>query len=119
MRRNAIKDKVYSFSVRIIILTKELIKRKVEVILINRLLKSGTSIAANVEEAFSGISKVGFSMKLSISYKEAKETGSWLKLLKNTGSISVDEYNSFHKDLDEILKVLQEILKKKKTKIEV
>jgi four helix bundle protein len=112
MRKNAIRDKAYSFSVRIIVLTKELINRRVESILINRLLKSGTSIAANVEEAVSGFSKTGFSVKLSISYKEAKETGCWLKLLKNTGSLSVNEYKSLHKDLDEILKILWEIIKK-------
>ncbi len=66
MRRNIIRDKAYSFSVRIIVLTQELINRRVESILINQLLKSGTSIAANVEEAVSRISKAEFSIKLSI-----------------------------------------------------
>jgi four helix bundle protein len=118
MRRNAIRDKSYSFSVRIIVLTQELINRKVESILINRLLKSGTSIAENVEKAFSGISKAESFKKLSISFKEAKETGCWLKFLKNTGSLSINEYNSLHKDLHEILNVLWKILKKKSTKNE-
>jgi len=112
MRRNVIKDKSYSFAVRIINLTRELKKRKVEAVLINQLLKSGTSIAANVEEGVAGISKAEFSMKLSISYKEAKETGCWLRLLKDTDSISPKEYGSLYKDLDEILKILWAILKK-------
>jgi four helix bundle protein len=116
MRRNVIKDKSYSFAVRIINLTRELKNRKVEAVLINQLLKCGTSIAANVEEAVAGISKAEFSMKLSISYKEAKETGCWLRLLKDTASISSKEYDSLYKDLDEILKILWAILKKTRIK---
>jgi four helix bundle protein len=116
MRRNVIKDKSYFFAVRIVKLTRELKTRKVETVLINQLLKSGTSIAANVEEAVAGISKAEFSMKLSISYKEAKETGCWLRLLKDTDSISIKEYDSLFKDLDEILKILWAILKKTRIK---
>jgi four helix bundle protein len=112
MKRNIIKEKAYSFAVRITKLTRELRKRKVESVIINQLLKSGTSVMANVEEAIAGISKAEFSMKLSISYKEAKETGSWLKLLKDTGSISLREYDSMRKDLNEIQKILWAILRK-------
>jgi len=73
MRRNVIKDKSYFLAVRIVKLTFELKTRKVEAVLIHQLLKCGPSIAGIVEEAGAGISKVEFSMKLSISYKEAKE----------------------------------------------
>jgi four helix bundle protein len=112
MKRNIIKEKSYSFSVRIINLTRVLKNRKAETVIVNQLLRSGTSIAANVEEAFAGISKADFSMKLSISYKEAKETGCWLRMLKDTASISEMEFNSIYKDLEEILRILWAILKK-------
>ena len=112
MKKNIIKEKSYSFAVRIRKLTNELRNRKVEAVIINQLLKSGTSVGANVEEAVTGISKAEFSMKLSISYKEAKETGYWLRLLKDTGSISPAGYESVNKDLQEILRILWAILKK-------
>ncbi|MFZ4520048.1 MAG: four helix bundle protein [Bacteroidales bacterium] len=111
MKSNVIKEKSYAFAVRVINLTRELRKRKVEAVLINQLLKSGTSIAANVEEAVAGISKAEFSMKLSISYKEAKETGGWLRMLKDTASISTREFDSLYQDLEEIMKILWAILK--------
>jgi four helix bundle protein len=116
MKRNVIKEKSYSFAVRVIKLTRELKNRKVEAVLITQLLKSGTSIAANVEEAVAGISKAEFSMKMSISYKEAKETGCWLRLLKDTGSISAKEFDSLYNDLEEILKILWAILIKTRIK---
>jgi four helix bundle protein len=68
-------------------------RRRAESLLINQILKSGTSIAANVEEGVAGISKREFIMKLSIAYKEAKETGYWLKLLLESESISLKEYD--------------------------
>jgi four helix bundle protein len=111
MKKNVIKEKSYQFSVRIIHFTRILRTRKVESVLINQLLKSGTSIAANVEEAIAGISKSEFSMKLSISYKEAKETGCWLRMLRDTGSISGREFDSLDQDLEEILRILWAILK--------
>ena len=80
--------------------------------MISQLLRSGTSIGANIEEACAGISKKEFSMKLSISYKEAKETVYWLKLLRDSGIISNIKYNSLFLDCDEILKILWAILKK-------
>jgi len=116
MERNIIKEKSYSFAVRIIKLCRELKTRKVEGVLINQLLKSGTSIAANVEEAIAGISKAEFSMKLSISYKEAKEVSCWLRLLKDTDSITLREYESLFNDLEEILKILWAILRKTRMK---
>jgi four helix bundle protein len=92
-RRNIFREKSNAFGVRIVKLTKELRRRRAESLLINQILKSGTSIAANVEEGVAGISKREFIMKLSIAYKEAKETGYWLKLLLESESISLKEYD--------------------------
>jgi len=112
MKENVIKEKSASFARKIIVFSRDLRNRKVESAMINQLLRSGTSIGANVEEACAGISRNEFSMKLSISYKEAKETLYWLNLLKDTGTISSEDHNSLYNDCDEILRILWAILKK-------
>jgi four helix bundle protein len=112
MKENIIKKKSSQFAVRIVLFCRDLKTRKVETPMITQLLRCGTSIGANIEEACAGISKKEFSMKLSISYKEAKETVYWLKLLRDSGIISTEEYNSLFLDCDEILKILWTILKK-------
>ena len=80
--------------------------------MVSQILRCGTSIGANIEEASAGISKKEFSMKLSISYKEAKETVYWLKLFRDSGIISDKEFASLFSDCDEILRILWVILKK-------
>jgi four helix bundle protein len=112
MKQNIIREKSYSFAVRIVNLARYLKRKKVEAILSNQILKSGTSVAANVEEAVAAISRAEFSSKISISYKEAKETQFWLRLLKDTQSITPDEFGSLSDDCEEILKILWAILKK-------
>jgi four helix bundle protein len=92
-------------------LTRYLKKHKVEALLINQLLRSGTSIAANVQEAIVAISKNEFSAKISISLKEAKETSFWLKVLFDTKTISQKEYESVANDCLELEKILFPILK--------
>ena len=78
-RQNIVQDKSFDFALRIIELYKNLISKK-EYILSKQLLKSGTSIGANVEEALAGISKKDFIAKIAISSKEARETRYWLRL---------------------------------------
>jgi four helix bundle protein len=112
MRYNIIQQKSLEFSVRIVKLCRYLKKNKKEAILSNQILKSGTSIAANVAEAIASISKAEFSSKISISYKEAQETKYWLSLLFQTESISEIQYKSMLNDCEEILKILFAILKK-------
>jgi four helix bundle protein len=116
MRENVIRDKSYSFALRIVNLARYLKTKKVESVLLNQILKSGTSIAANVEEAVASISKAEFSSKISISFKEARETHFWLRLLKDTGSISQNEFDSLITDCEEILKILWGILKNTRMK---
>lgn len=109
MKKNVIQEKSFDFSLSIIELYKKL-KAENEFVLSNQILRSGTSIGANVEEATAGISKKDFVAKLSISSKEARETRYWLKLLKFSSltEINVDKELS---DIDEIIKILTSIIK--------
>ena len=111
MRQNIIKEKSLAFAVRIINLSRYLKAHHFEPALYQQILKSGTSIAANVSEATSAISRADFSSKISISYKEANETLCWLKLLAETNSITQKQYESMDKDCNEIMKILYSILK--------
>ncbi|MDZ4711524.1 MAG: four helix bundle protein [bacterium] len=110
-KENVVKEKSFRFAVRIVKLYQYLCKEKHEFVLSKQILKSGTSIGANIEEANGGISKMDFSHKISISYKEAKETAYWLRLLKETNFIDEDLFNSLFKNCDEICKILFSILK--------
>ncbi len=84
MKENVLVQKSFSFAVDIVNLYKSIVKEKKEFVLSRQLLKSGTSIGANIEEAQGGYSKKDFKAKLSISYKEARETIYWLKLIHET-----------------------------------
>ncbi|MCX6556607.1 MAG: four helix bundle protein [Candidatus Aminicenantes bacterium] len=87
MKQSLIKEKSYSFALEIIGLYKVLLKQN-EFVLSKQVLKSGTSIGANVEEALAGQSRADFPAKMSIASKEARETGYWLRLLRDSGIIS-------------------------------
>lgn len=112
MKHNVIAEKSSTFAVRIVNLTRLLRKKKVEAVLINQLLRSGTSVAANVHEATVSISKDEFAAKMSISLKESRETNFWLKVLFDTKTISEKEYESIEKDCTELEKILYSIMKK-------
>ena len=88
---------------------------KKEFVLSRQILKSGTSIGANVEEAIGGFSKKDFRAKMSISYKEARETQYWLKLLKDTDYIDEVLFEELNKELESILKILFKIIETSKT----
>lgn len=81
MKENIIQIKSYDFAIRIVELYEFLSEEKKEFILSKQLLRSGTSIGANIEEAIGGQSRKDFFAKLSISYKEARETHYWIRLL--------------------------------------
>jgi four helix bundle protein len=112
MKYNIIQEKSEDFAVRIVHLSRFLKAKKREAVLSNQILRSGTSIAANVSEAIGAISKNEFSSKISISYKEALETKYWLKLLFKTKSITDKQFTSLYNDCDELLKILFVILSK-------
>ena len=84
MKHIIIQDNTFDFAIGIIRLYQFLTDSKKEYVLAKQVLRSGTSIGANVEEAAGGVSKADFKNKLSISYKEARETLYWLRLLHAT-----------------------------------
>jgi four helix bundle protein len=111
-KENIIKEKSFKFSVRIVKLYQFLCNEKKEFNLSKQVLKSGTSIGANVEESLGGISMNDFSNKISIAYKEARETEYWLKLLAETNYIEDKLFKSLYNDCVELSKILYTILKK-------
>lgn len=108
---NIIQIKSYVFAVRIVRLYQHLTATKKEYALSKQLLRSGTSIGANVEEAIGGQSRADFIAKLSIAYKEARETSYWLRLLKDTDYLTEPEFQSIHADAEELCRILGSIQK--------
>lgn len=112
---NIILEKSFALSLRIINLFNLLRKNKVERDLCLQLLRSGTSVGANVEEAMGGSSRKDFIHKLEISYREARETKYWVRLFMESGLMEKALAASFMKDIQEIQKILTAILKSSKT----
>ena len=110
MKENVIQQKSFVFAIRIINLYKYLTVKKKEFVLSKQILRSGTSIGANIEESIGGRSNKEFLFKLELSYKEARETIYWLKLLKETEYISNSEFESIHVEAEEICKILAKII---------
>jgi four helix bundle protein len=104
-------NKAYQFAIRIVKAYKYLSSEKKEFVLSKQLLRSGTSIGANIAEANGAISKADFRAKMSIAYKECLESKYWLSLLKDTEYITEKAFQSIHKDADEIGKMLFSIIK--------
>lgn len=115
---NVIVDKSKTFAVRIIKLYKYLCENKKEYVLSKQLLRSGTSIGANVKEAIRGQSKADFVAKMSIALKEASETEYWLELLYETDFIDKKQFDSIYADNNELLKLLMSIVKSSKERRE-
>jgi four helix bundle protein len=106
---NIIQEKSFAFAVRIVNLYKYLCEEKKEFMLSKQILRSGTSIGANIEESIGGQSDKDFFTKLSIAYKEARETIYWLKLLFATDYLGEEQTESLMKDVEEICKILGKI----------
>ena len=116
---NIILEKTFSFAVRIVNLYKYLTTKETnkEFILSKQLLRSGTSIGANTEEAIGAASPADFLNKLTIAYKEARESKYWIRLLYKTDYLSEEETNSLITDIDEICNILAKIQISTKTKL--
>jgi four helix bundle protein len=106
---NIIQQKSFAFAIWIVNTYKYLCGEKKEFVLSKQLLRSGTSIGANIEEAIGGQTEKDFFAKLTIAYKEARETIYWLKLLKETAYLSKEEADSLLYDAEEICKITGKI----------
>ena len=118
MKGSIIQDKSIAFALRIIRLYKYLTitAEQKEYVLSKQLLRSGTSIGANVKEALRGQSRPDFRAKMNIALKEADETIYWLKNLYNGKYLNDKEYNSIYHDAEELVKLLVSSIKTLKEK---
>lgn len=114
MGKNVAFDKSLNFAVRIVGLSDYLQETWHDYVLSHQILKSGTSIGANLRESQNAQSTDDFISKLSISLKEANETCYWLELLHLSGKITNEMYNSLSKDLSEIIAILVSSVKTSK-----
>ena len=116
MKDNIIQEKSFAFAIRIVRLYQYLCEEKKEFVLSKQLVRCGTSIGANIEESIGGQSDRDFLSKISISYKEARETRYFLRLLFATDYLEDRQFQSMLSDVEELLKILGAIqitLKKK------
>ncbi len=113
MKNNIILDKTFNFAVRIVKLYKYLSNEKKEYILSKQLLRSGTSIGANVNESQAAQSKADFISKMSIASKESRESKYWINLLIQTGYLNSNDKHtkSLITEIEEIIKLLTSIIK--------
>ena len=116
MKENVVQQKSYRFALRIVKCCRHLRDEQKEFVLSKQLLRSGTSIGANVEEAIGGQSRRDFIAKLSIAYKEAREAHYWLRLLGDSETLEASLAQSLLTDCDELLKIIGTILKTTKRK---
>ena len=115
--KNVIEEKSFAFAVRIVNLYKCLTSEQKEFVMSKQLLRSGTSIGANVSEAQRAQSKADFVSKFNISLKEANETDYWLRLIFETEYIDRNQYESLIADLDEVIRILVSICNTTKSKM--
>lgn len=111
MSESILKTKSYSFALRTVKLYQYLVKEKNEYVLSKQILRSGTSIGANIEEANQGQSKADFIHKLSIALKESFETHYWLRLLRDSEILEDKIANSLLADCEEVQKMLTSSIK--------
>ena len=116
MKENLIQQKTYDFALQIINTSKQMQLNK-EFVLSRQLLKSGTSIGANVEEAIGGQSRKDFLSKISIAYKEARETKFWLRLLRDSNSMDSANSDELLYQVEEILRIIGSIQRTTKSKL--
>ena len=114
MEYGAVYEKSMALAVRIVKLYKYLESEKKEYVMSKQLLRSGTSIGANVREGTYGQSRADFRAKMNIALKEASETEYWLELLTKTEYLTSEQYESIRTDCGEVAKLLTSIVKSSK-----
>jgi four helix bundle protein len=117
MKENILKTKSYEFALRIIKLYRELSFEKKEFVLSKQILRSGTSIGANIEEANQAESKKDFIHKLGIAQKEANETHYWIRLLSDSDLIKHKESEQMKNDCEEIIRLITSSIKTAKSNL--
>lgn len=115
MRENIVRNKSFHFAVRIVKLYNHLCNEKREFVLSKQLLRSGTAIGAMVREAEHAESRPDFRHKMAIAQKETNECVYWLELLKETGYLTREEFDSINIDAVENLKIITSIIKTAKS----
>lgn len=113
-KKNIVYDKAYQFAISIVRTYRFLTKEKREFLLSKQLIRSGTSIGANIAEANGAVSKADFSNKVGIAYKECLETKYWLSLLKDTDYIDNKSFEAIFTKADEIGRILFSIIRTSK-----
>ena len=111
MKDRLLEDKSISFAVRIVKFYKFLCEEKKEYILSKQVLRSGTSIGANIRESRNAQSKADFINKLNVALKEADETQYWLEVMEKSEIINSEQVESLNKDLSELIAILVSSLK--------
>ena len=117
MASSVMKEKSFLLATRIIKLYKYLVEEKKEYVLAKQVLRSGTSVGANVREAQNAQSVKDFIHKLAIAQKECDETLYWLELLENAEFLSTEEFESIHKQCNEVMKIITSALMTSKKKM--
>ena len=112
LNNSLVYEKAFQFAIRIVKAYRYLQETHKEFVMSKQLLRSGTSIGANIAEANGAISDADFSSKMSIAYKESLETKYWLSLMKATDYLTEKTFESMFADADEISKMLFSIIKK-------
>jgi four helix bundle protein len=110
MKENLVKDKSYAFALAAIKLYQSLTARK-EFVLSKQLLRSATSIGANIEEATAGQSRADFLSKMSIASKEARESNYWLRLLRDSQLASEQEIQPLLAESESLIRIITSIVK--------
>lgn len=113
---NVIEVKSFEFAIRIINLRKHLVSKYKEYALSEQILRSGTSIGANITEAQNARSNIEFVSKMSIAQGECSETKYWIKLLYETDYLTKNEFDSLYSECEELYKLLSSILITSKSK---
>ena len=116
-KENPLRDKSYAFALLMLKKCINLQKDSKEYVISKQLMRSATSIGANIEEAIGGQSNKDFVHKISISYKEARETHYWIRLLGDADLISEDETRKYLEKVEELLRIMTAIQKTMKAKL--
>ena len=113
---NIVREKSYAFALRVVRTYRYLAAEKQEYVLSKQLLRAGTAVGANIEEAVGGQPDKDFSSKVAIAYKEACETHYWIRLLRDSDYLTLSQAGSLLADAEELLRIIGSIQKSMKSK---